>query len=109
MCAGQVYGTACVEDSANTPGARFENGSCWRDSAGICSSMVAGNDLGPSQGYGDFWFFKHVTTLKWDLHRSGNQTPTGSGLWHLGVFNPTTIRNRYGRFHMPTSKATSGC
>lgn len=94
--AGQVYGTACVEDSANTPGARFENRSCWRDSCGNLFVYGGGNDLGPSQGYGDFWFF-NVTTLKW-TYISGNQTPNSDPVYGtLGVFNPTNYPgNRYG-------------
>lgn len=91
-----VYGTACVSDSANTPGARFENRTCWTDSCGNLFVYGGGDDLGPTQAFGDFWFFD-IGTLQW-TYISGNQTPNASASYGtLGVFSPSNNPgNRYG-------------
>jgi hypothetical protein len=94
--AGRIYGTPCVADAANTPGARFENRTCWRDSCGNLFVYGGGNDLGPSEGYGDFWFYS-VTTNQW-TYISGDQAPNSPPVYGtLGVFAPSNYPgNRYG-------------
>ena len=89
-----VYGTQCVADSLNDPGARFENRACWKDASDNFYIFGGGIDA-LSSVRNDLWKYCFATGEWTWLNGSTLLNPAGS--WGtLGVPSPANVPNGRG-------------
>ncbi len=91
-----VYGTKCVSDASNVPGARFEDRAAWTDVGGNFWMFGGASDGGNLPNvYNDLWMFC-VSTNEWTWV-SGDNFPNAAGNWGtVGVSSPTNVPSSRG-------------
>lgn len=86
--ASGIYGTKCISDSLNVPGARWENRTCWTDRDGNFWLFGGGDNTSVSVVRNDLWKYC-VTKNEWTWV-SGDNVTNAAGNWgSIGVSSPS--------------------